>query len=285
MGDAGEGIRGATVLGELNACVDHWFAIRLADVEAQPERLGLQGEAIALVSDLARDRELQQADAVRPHLHNLIDLPASATADDLEKIADLFSPGGVHDGGLLARIILECCPLIAATSGALLLAAIIRLNWHGGKVGFQFLPDPASTDAEEYEEEAGSLISLLQWATDGNPRRVLTGDDLAFFESLLERFTIYRGTAGVTPAVAGAGVCWTTRREIAEWFAWRSAGFSHAAPLLISARLWKGEVCFVKAQEHEVVAQPSRSRVIKCRPQRACAETDWAAGLHLMGDG
>jgi hypothetical protein len=43
----------------------------------------------------------------------------------------------------------------------LLVAATIWSNWHGGKVGFQFLPDPAQTDPWAYQDEVDELLELF----------------------------------------------------------------------------------------------------------------------------
>lgn len=150
----------------------------------------------------------------------------------------------------------------------LLLAATIRYNWHGGKAGFQFLPDPAKTDFDAYVEEAWSLLELFDQALDGDPRRILTGDDRAFFDSLPDWFTVYRGCAGVSIEHAAAGVCWTTQRDVAEWFAARSASFVNAEPILITARIRKANVRFAKASEFEVVTMPGRCRALRCRRRK-----------------
>jgi len=100
----------------------------------------------------------------------------------------------------------------------------------------------------------------------GDPRRILVGEDRNFYDSLPDRFTVYRGCAGVSLEHARAGICWTTKRDIAEWFADRSAD-RNARPVLISARVRKADVLLTKAAECEVVAIPTaRFRALKCRP-------------------
>ena len=254
---------------ELNACVDHWLKRTIERASDELKDCGLDTAELDEMLRRRREWHTRQADAVRAHLPRLADddrdLPH--TAEELEALAEELSPGGVHDGGFLARIIYKNVWWVRGP----LLAAMIRANWHGGKVGFQFLPDPAVTDRDEYEEAAANLVELVRDGVDGDPQRVLTGENLAFFESLPERFTIYRGAAGISPELAGAGVCWTTRRDVAEWFAWRSAGFARTEPVLVSARVNKQDVCFVKASEFEVVTQRRRVRALKCRRHR----NDW----------
>jgi len=75
-------------------------------------------------------------------------------------------------------------------------------------------------------------------------------------------------------------VCWTTKREIADWFAgrWASAG---------SPRVWKGQVRLAKASEYEIVTIPTRSRPIKWRRSSLsgnCPEMNWAKSGVALGD-
>ena len=60
-----------------------------------------------------------------------------------------------------------------------------------GKVGFQFLPNPA-VDPENYEFEVEELEGIIDEGLQGDPLRVLTGDDRDFHLSLSESFTVYR---------------------------------------------------------------------------------------------
>lgn len=195
------------------------------------------------------------------------------SASELENIAAELSPGGVHNGALLARIIYANVAFI----DPLLMAALFRYNWHG-KRGFQFLPDPADTDVHEYETEAWDLMELFDNATGGDPRRILTNEDLAFFDDLPETFTIYRGASGITEAQAGAGVCWTTQRNVAEWFAARGKD-----PIVVTARCRKTDVRLAKASEFEVVTIARQSRQIVCRSHKDDwrPEMEWAKPLPL----
>jgi hypothetical protein len=126
-----------------------------------------------------------------------------------------------------------------------------------------------------YQGEVDDLIELFWQAHDGNPWRILTGEDAAFYRSLPDRFTVYRGAAGISPELAGVGVCWTTKREIAEWFADRSAR-GQAEPVLVTARVRKENIVAAKASEQEVVCMPCRVRRLKCRPVKQHPEMQWS---------
>jgi hypothetical protein len=63
-------------------------------------------------------------------------------SEELQEIAEKLSPGGVHTGGQLVDLVRENM----WDADPLLVAAVIYYNWHGGKAGFQFLPDPEQTD-------------------------------------------------------------------------------------------------------------------------------------------
>jgi hypothetical protein len=133
------------------------------------------------------------------------------------------------------------------------------------------LPDPKTTDPDVYDDEALDLMWLFDDATDCDPRRILTGNDLTFYDTLPQRFTIYRGCCGIPPERAAAGVCWTTRRDIAEWFALRS--ISDREPVVVAARISKKRVRLAKAVEFEVVTIPASFRQVRCR--RSALDDDW----------
>lgn len=234
---------------ELGAAFDHWRSL--------------------VTDDLLAD----QAESARANLHYLAEGDLRhLSSDDLERIAGHLSPGWAHTSGLFARVIYHSI----WWANRRLLAAMFRLNWHGGKVGFQFLPDPAQTDPSEYQQAAADLAEIIHEGTDGDPRSILTGYDLAFFDSLPDRFTVYRGAAGISPDVIACGVCWTLRREVAEWFAHRSAGFNGGDPAVVSARVRKADVLFVKAEEFEIVMQPWRWRRLRCgAPKAQRPELTW----------
>ena len=199
------------------------------------------------------------AHTARQYLEYFLRDNSSLTAVELEDIARKLSPG-THNSGQLADLIYRSVP----QADALLLAAVMRWNWHNGKVGFQFLPDPAMEDIDEYWDQAELLIDLLQTATDGDPLRILTGEDRAFYESLPDTLTVYRGCSGISSDVAKAGLCWTTKRDIADWFARRC----RSEPVVVMASISKRQIAFVKASEHEIVVQPTIAREIKYRKHK-----------------
>ena len=203
------------------------------------------------------------------------------SADELQRIAGELSPGGTHSGGWLIDRIrrgLIALPRKDWHVDQWLLAATIYGNWRGGKAGFQFLPDPATVDLWEYEEEVGDLMDALHI---GDPSRILTGSDLAFYDSLPDRFTIYRGCSGISWEQAAAGLCWTTNREIAEWFAVRYAR-DDKSPVLVSARVRKGAVRLAMASEFEVVVRVRGAKDRKCRRRSI---SNWRPNMQWSADG
>ena len=179
---------------------------------------------------------------------------SARSAEELEEIASKLSPGGIHNGGLLTSLLMGNVGL-----DPLLITAMIWYNWHGGKVGFQFLPDPA-VDPENYDFEVAELEGIIDEGLQGDPLRVLTGEDRDFYLSLPERFTVYRGCLGISAELAGIGLCWTLKRDKAEWFAHR---FEHLGPpVVVTARVRKHRIKFAKAVEQEIVVRPYNPKQI-----------------------
>jgi hypothetical protein len=228
----------------LDRALDLYRSVVLDAYGRQRAASGIDNNVEAGVEDLV-DKQIA---AVRPEMGAFLRDNKALTARQLEDLAAALSPGGKHNGGLLGRLVAELCP----DADAILLAAIKRHNWHGGKVGFQYLPDPRTTPFWEYDLEAEDLLDSIRCATRDNPRGLLTGDDLAFFESLPSSLFIYRGCSDVPAETAGAGVCWSTRRDIASWFAGRFGN----APILVRAKIRKDDIVLAKASEFEIVARP-----------------------------
>jgi len=257
-------------LARLNALLEEWVEEdkRLFPAHHYP------GEMQRQCQESWERKANHMANMARPLLHHFLRDNSDKTAEQLEELAAHLSPGGAHTGGRLAYLIYKK----GLAVDALLLAALMRWNWGGGKMGFQFLPDPADADEdiEEYWFEAEDLIKFFQTATDGDPRRILTGNDRAFYEWLPEKFTVYRGCSGISFDIAWGGLCWTTKREVAEWFAWRGA--PRRKPLVVTAtKVSKCQIAFVKASEYEIVVQPTRAREIKYRkhPEGWRPEMKW----------
>ena len=192
------------------------------------------------------------------------------TAEELEEMAYRLSPGGAHNSGSLVKAVQTA--ILGADPK--LLAVVMRVNWHGGKMGFQFLPDPAKTELWNYKEQAAEVYDTLRGKlmfgeVEWSPRDLLTNNneerDLEFYDWLPERFTAYRGASGISAEQCAVGLCWTIDRKIAEWFANRGAG--DGEPVLLSTRVRKSDVALVKATEKEVVILAEKGRVLKC-PRR-----------------
>lgn len=184
------------------------------------------------------------------------------SADELYELAEALSPGGAHDGGFfVAALILNGGRWDYCNR---LLAAIVHHNWTGGKAGFQFMPDPQETDVDEYQSQADELQGLL--IDGGPPESFLTGDDLAFYQSLPDVVTISRGVSGIPLDIAQMGFCWTTDKRYAEWFAHRHANDARP-PMLLMARVAKRHILLAHAMESEVVTLAGRARQIKCGPE------------------
>jgi len=180
---------------------------------------------------------------------------------ELAEIADRLSVGGAHTSGFLTRYAMKNILFADPT----LVAALLYRNWKGGKVGFQFLPNPATTPFEEYSNAVSELES---WFDETEPTKLLlnTYSDLDFYNSLPDSFTVYRGGSHCSPEALAAGICWTTSRPVAEWFANRA---SRDEPILLSARIRKWWVRLAFSSEFEVVVTPLRWRQLKCPSRQA----------------
>lgn len=191
----------------------------------------------------------------------LLEDHSKTSADDLARLAEALVPGTTDDWGMLIRLVRGH---LAGASPELLAAALL-LAWQCGKGGHTFLPEPSSVPRDMYDCATDELLSWFD-CTQGNPRRLLTNvdaRDLDFFDSLPDYVTVYRGCFGITPKLAAAGVCWTTSRETAQWFAQR--GRNVGAPVVVSARIRKHSIFAAFAAEHEVVCRPAAYNPIAIR--------------------
>ncbi len=175
-----------TLHARLGDALDLW---RRLDEEAADHRRDLNRALGVSYTDeiLRNDQNLRNRmfEKARAALLYLASDNSGRSPTELHEIASALSPGGAHTGGLLVQIILET----VWDADPLLITATIYQNWHGGKQGFQFLPDPTDTDKDEYFDEACSLLHLIYEGTGGEPLRILVGEDRAFFESLPDHFT------------------------------------------------------------------------------------------------
>lgn len=272
---------------ELEAAFAEW--LRRYD-EVVEERLTTNAELFLFPpDDLQRQREGEASirasyiSTAAPHLAAFKRDNSTKSPDELSALADCLSPGGAHTPAGLVNAVRE----MVKDADPLLIAATVYRNWHGGKIGFQFLPRPGEVDwPDEYYVEASALLDQIRDGTGGDPRRILLENDRAFFDALPERLTVYRGAAGISSEMTGFGVCWTTRREVAEWFAWRSAEY-FGSPVVMTARIKKSDVVLAKALEFEIVAMPRNPRRIECRPlpKRSPIEQEWTPETRWRGDG
>lgn len=271
--------REARSLSILEQLLDEWVQNRLDDGKAQqnwvksispserPAEFFTEAEAHT------RSLVMQAAEQSRPFLPALLEDNSGKTSEELEILAGYVSPMiGAHNSGLFAQLLIPERHWIGLD--ALLLTAMVRSNWHGGKVGFQFLPDPAD-DWENYEDERWMLQEVFERELEGDPLRILTGNDREFFLSLPQRFTVYRGCAGISAERAAEGLCWTLKRDVADWFADRSAGLNGGAPVVVTATIRNSQIYFAKAVEFEIVAAPSHARPIKARRRKASPDMEW----------
>lgn len=211
--------------------------------------------------------EFKPKDFIAP-LQLFLEYHGDKTPEQLSELAEQCSDGGAHTNGLLVRCVREY--IFAADPT--LVAAVIYHCWSGGKIGFQFLPDPASVDEEEYLEKVEELMMSLREGVS-EPSRILVDSDREFFDNLPDKFTVYRGAHGISPERASQGVCWTTRRDLAEWFAQRGRD-----AVLVSARVRKDDVALVLAGEHEIVVTPRKWRQLKCGAGKRPKEFGWNPG-------
>lgn len=199
---------------------------------------------------------------------------AGMSPEALARLAAALSPGGVHDAGYFTSALIDlnipCCPYA--------LAALIYENWTGGKIGFQFMPNPREADEADYYERAETIFGLL--IDGGPPTRFLVGDDRDFYEGLPQTLTIYRGVSGVPFDIARSGLCWTTDRKMADWFAHRCATVE-APPMVVTARVGKNKIVMAHAKECEVVTLPFRARAIRARATKGRPDGWVKAGVGM----
>ncbi|MGW8787120.1 hypothetical protein [Heyndrickxia sporothermodurans] len=231
----------------------------------QRKRLGLKGRFSGLYN---RD---QWVEPLRAFLRNNSD----KSPEELRDMAAKLTPGPHRNNARLfyeaMGVMSDPCPYLRA--------AVIAHTWTGGKMGFQHLPDPRTADPDDYEFEADELALQLR---EVPPTAILVDEDRAFYDSLPERLTVYRGGAGIDAGMAGRGMCWTTRRDIAEWFANRAVR-DEGEPILVTARVRKSDVLLAFASEHEVVVKPRRWRQLKC-PRRDIVKHRPVFGWRMAGD-
>lgn len=113
--------------------------------------------------------------------------------------------------------------------------------------------------AEELQELANKLSPGSSVHNQGELAYFLMKN--SFADPLLVAAMLY-SVNGISAELGAMGICWTTDRRIAEWFAQGGSGEA----LLLSARVWKADVALTNAVEREVVVRPRKARTLKCRP-------------------
>ncbi len=93
---------------------------------------------------------------------------------------------------------------------------------------------------------------------------ILSPGDRAFYDSLADEFTAYRGQNGMELAVGGA---FTLSRDVARGYALGRRNISYSYPTVLSLRVMKRDVAlaFTSRDEEEIVLFPARCS--KLRPE------------------
>ena len=102
-----------------------------------------------------------------------------------------------------------------------------------------------------------SLFQHYKRKAGGDVRQFMDDEDKAFFDSLPELVTVYRG-ANVDRL---KGLSWTTEHKVAATFARGHRGMKNAKPVIAHARVRKSSIFFVNTgrNESEVVCNPRRA--------------------------
>ena len=117
----------------------------------------------------------------------------------------------------------------------------------------------ASGLADAYTTGHADRETALLLFRNANPRDVMNAGDLAVFEALPPRLTIYRG-CDVREHRAGVyGLSWTDSRAVAEFFAWRFDAADRGR-VVVSCELARPEVlAFLNTRnEREIIADVRR---------------------------
>jgi hypothetical protein len=98
----------------------------------------------------------------------------------------------------------------------------------------------------------------IEWDGGRLPHEFMEPEDKIFYDALPETVPIYRGTQRPGRHI---GVCWTTDRKKAEWFARRFA-YGEKKPVLLTGHVRKSNIiaCFTGRKESEVLAFPKHIR-------------------------
>ena len=146
---------------QLETILRLWTELTLERLALERQNIsgaGLNQSQLAKLGTNARVLTRRMARQTLPYLGAFMGGHEGRTAEELEEIAGHLSPGGAHTSSLLVDLV--SANLFFADP--LMVAATVRRNWHGGKVGFQFLPDPAKTDLDDYRDVVADLIETVR---------------------------------------------------------------------------------------------------------------------------
>lgn len=120
---------------------------------------------------------------------------------------------------------------------------------------FQLTPDAfASGLADAYTMGQPDIYSAPLLFQAARRRDMMTAEELAVFDALPPRLTIFRGCS-IEEHTAGAyGLSWTLDRETAEFFAWRFDA-ADKTRCVVSASITPGDVLayFNRRREQEII--------------------------------
>lgn len=108
------------------------------------------------------------------------------------------------------------------------------------------------TDSENIHECHDAWDDLLEWMDPEARRHLMDEEELAEFDALPERITVYRGCIA---DLNEDGLSWTLERKTASWFARRFAGLREGEPRVLVGTVDKADVIayFTSRNEAEIV--------------------------------
>jgi hypothetical protein len=195
------------------------------------------------VTSIIDERERAQAICVEAcrcidFVINKTDLPLKDMAGAVQDVARHFSVRRGHRWGILHALL---------------------DRFEGYPVVFWTLLFHAWEDAESdcLRRVPAKMKRAIWFDFNRMPHEYMSPENKAFFKSLPKIVTIYRGTQRPGRHV---GVCWTTDKAMAEWFARRNGHCGK--PVLMTGRVRKRNIiaCIVDRDESEVLVFPKHVR-------------------------
>lgn len=121
---------------------------------------------------------------------------------------------------------------------------------------YRLTPDAfASGLADAYTTGRADRETALTCFKHARPADIMNAQELAEFERIPERLTIYRGCSAEETAAGVYGLSWTRCRTIAEFFAWRFDAADRGR-VVVSVEVPRADVLalFNSRKEYEVIA-------------------------------